>query len=330
LWFTDVSFLAIQATQLTLRANKATNFQSYIDANLILDHKNIFDVAAMLLPKGRKLGQRWLLEAYNALQVGGKFYLAGDNHQGIRPLMNDASSLFGEGTLLGYKKGCRAARFIKNAEQREGQSIQPDFPSWVHEPGITPGTWQEFDANIRGEILRVYSLPGVFSSGGLDEGTNLLLPTIDAGPTEKVLDLGCGCGIIGLTAARIGASQVDLVDANLMAVASARRNAESLGCHNTRVFASDGIDAVRDQKYDQVLTNPPFHTDKSVNYDIANAFIGQAYQVLKPGGHFTLVANKFIPYNLAMEKRFGNLQRIVETNRYHVLRAQKLVNVRGK
>jgi len=116
------------------------------------------------------------------------------------------------------------------------------------------------------------------------------------------------------------------VDANLMAVAAARKNAASLDFPNIRVFASDGTDAVRDQEYDQVLTNPPFHTDKSVNYDIARAFIGQAYQALKQGGYFSLVANKFIPYAQTMQKYFGNVQKIAETSRYQVLRAQKSAN----
>lgn len=323
LWFTDISILAVQATELTLRANRLANFHSISDPSHMTGYESRFDVVAMQLPKGRKLGQRWLMEAYHALHVGGKFYLAGDNHQGIRPLMKDASDLFGEGTILGYKKGCRVARYFKQPVEINDPSSQDDYPEWSREPGVSPGTWQEFQVNAGEERLQLYSLPGVFSANELDEGTRLLLSTLKFKEAEKILDLGCGWGIIGLIAARMGASQIDLVDANLMAVAAARKNAVSLGFPNIRVFASDGIEAVRDQEYDQVLTNPPFHTDKSVNYDIARAFIGQANQALKQGGHFSLVANKFIPYAQTMQKYFGNVQKIAETSRYQVLKAQK-------
>lgn len=215
-------------------------------------------------------------------------------------------------TPLGYKARHRVARFVKNPSRA-------NLPDWVAEPGIAPGTWVEFDLVVRGETFRLCGLPGVFAYNKLDAGTQLLLEHMVPPSGARVLDIGCGYGIIGLVASRQDVAAVDLVDANLLAVAATKRNIARNDIAIAQAWACDIRDGLGASRYDCVVTNPPFHRGKEVNYDIAHAFIIQARAALKPGGQLVLVANRFLRYERVMQPIFTSVDRIAETKSYQVL-----------
>ena len=313
-WVTDVLSLSLKLTAETFEENGLSIPLYFPDINSSLEKSDPFDMVVIDLPKGRQLAQRWLAEAFTVLHTGGQLFIAGANKEGIRSLLKDAEALFGSGTILAYKKGNRIARFIKR-----DSSLPP--LSWLHSPGILPGSWIEFEAELPSGVLRLRSLPGVFSSNKLDEGTHLLLQHLEIPSDARVLDLGCGYGVIGLQAARMNAARVDLVDDNLYAVAASQENIRITGLKNAQAIPSDALEAIWDRHYNLIVTNPPFHSGKDVEYQITQAFIQQSPQVLEPDGEFWLVANKFIPYERIMQPIFRRVERIVETNRYYVLRA---------
>jgi 16S rRNA (guanine1207-N2)-methyltransferase len=310
----DIDFIALTMAGQTLEANGVANAQVQPAISVLPDGAGAFDAVAMELPKGRKLARRWLVEAQAALKPGGALYLAGANEQGIQPAIQDAAALFGGAVVLRYKKGNRVARAARAAPPA-------GRPEWAGEAGIAPGTWREFEVGVRGHVFRLRSLPGVFAfDDDLDEGTRLLLDHLEVVPgAQAVLDVGCGYGIIGLVAARLGAGHVELVDVNLLAIASARENIAGNAISNAEAFLSDAFSAVGDKRYDLIASNPPFHTGKSVDYAVAQAFIEHARSTLKPGGRLLLVANKFIRYDQLMRTTFNAVECLVETNKYHVL-----------
>ena len=134
-------------------------------------------------------------------------------------------------------------------------------------------------------------------------------PGLEVPPGARLLDLGCGYGLIGLIAAQNGATNVDMVDTNLLAIAAAQANLALYGIQNAQAFPSDALEAVIDRRYTHVVTNPPFHVGHSVDYQVTQAFIQQAWQVLEPGGQLLLVANKFIRYDLEMTPLFKHVER---------------------
>jgi 16S rRNA G1207 methylase RsmC len=309
----DIDFIALTMAEQTLEANGVANAQVQPAISVLPDGAGTFDTVAMELPKGRKLARRWLVEAQAALKPGGALYLAGANEQGIRPAIQDAAALFGEAAVLRYKKGNRVARAVKAAPTASQ-------PEWAGEAGIAPGTWREFEVGVHGYTFRLRSLPGVFAfDDDVDEGTRLLLDQLDVAPGGSVLDVGCGYGIIGLLAARLGAGHVDMVDVNLLAIASARENIAGNAVSNAEAFLSDAFSAVGNKRYDLIASNPPFHAGKSVDYAVAHAFIEHARSALKPGGRLLLVANKFIRYDHLMRTTFNTVECLIETNKYHVL-----------
>jgi 16S rRNA (guanine1207-N2)-methyltransferase len=177
----------------------------------------------------------------------------------------------------------------------------------VRRPGATPPqpAAEEYEAHG----LKVLGLPGVFSAGKLDKATALLLDLLDGLDLKglKVLDLGCGSGVVGAWAASRGA-EATLLDADLQSVRSAEATLEANQLA-ARVLHSDVDAALEDTQYDLVLSNPPFHVGRGVVLDITAEFVAAAWRRLKPGGRLVLVANEFLPYErlLAGWQQVGSL-----------------------
>jgi 16S rRNA (guanine1207-N2)-methyltransferase len=326
LWLCDRSIIALHTALETLRLNGVQNARLHQGIDLPPPGPSAFDLAIIDLPKGRKLAQRWLAQAFTALKPGGQLYLAGANNLGIQPVIKDAAELFGAGLLLGYKKGNRISRFTKK---------EAGFPptGWWQEPGIAPSTWHAFQVEIpvpsspeetapKREIL-LYSLPGVFSYDRLDDGTRLLIEGMKITSSDAILDLGCGYGVVGLVAALRGVAQVDLLDADLLAVASAAYNLERQRLSHAQALASDVLSAIADRRYTLILSNPPFHTGHSVDFQVAQAFIQQSWKALEKSGRLLIVANRFIRYDRMMESIFRRVEIIATDGHYHLLSGRK-------
>jgi len=128
---------------------------------------------------------------------------------------------------------------------------------------------------------------GVFSRAGIDRGTRLLIEAMRIEPADRVLDVGCGYGPIGLVAAHLAPrGRVVLVDVNERAVELAARNARRLGFRRVEVYQGDGIEPVRGRSFDVVAMNPPIRAGKAV----LRRLLRGAREVLRPGGRLYLVA----------------------------------------
>lgn len=130
---------------------------------------------------------------------------------------------------------------------------------------------------------------GVFSGDGLDQGTAVLLRTHtpDAG-AQRILDLGCGYGVLAVAAASAAPSaRVDAVDTNERAVALTRLNAAANGVGD-RVHASLPDDADPDARYDEIWSNPPIRIGKEALHALLLRWLAR----LAPGGVARLVVGR--------------------------------------
>ena len=131
-----------------------------------------------------------------------------------------------------------------------------------------PSKMVKTNAVILGKRFTFFTDNGVFSKDGLDFGSRLLLETI---PLEevggKVLDMGCGYGVFGITLNKILSCSVDMVDVNLRALHLSEINAKENRCSNVRIFESFTYSNI-DSKYTSIVTNPPIRAGKKVVYDI--------------------------------------------------------------
>lgn len=187
----------------------------------------------------------------------------------------------------------------------------------------TPHKEIEFTFELRGFSLRFVTDAGVFSRERIDFGSLLLIQTMQIATTANVLDVGCGYGPIGLTAAKLAdQGKVTMIDINERAVDLARKNAERNSVGNTEVLVSDLYEAVKDRQFDVILTNPPIRAGKEVVHRI----FSEGYQQLVDGGEMWIVIQKKQGAPSALKKLQETYRQVEEVERskgYFIFRAQK-------
>jgi len=165
-------------------------------------------------------------------------------------------------------------------------------------------------------------LPTTFAGDKMDEGTRLLIESLEVHTTDIALDIGCGTGYIGMHIAHLARKgHVTMVDASLVAVDVAQNLIEQSGMTNVQVLASNGTQAVKAQRFDLIVTNPPFHLGGIQTIEIGERFIREAAQVLRPRGRFYLVANRFLKYEPTMRTCFHSVEEVGGNTSYKVLLA---------
>jgi 16S rRNA (guanine1207-N2)-methyltransferase len=269
------------------------------------------EVALLALPKGRAHARAFVWTTLHALRPGGHLYLAGANAAGARSAIKDAAVLCGAAPVLGHKDRHRLAI----ATRPETLAYPADWGS--------PPPWEPHPHTItRPEgTYTVMTMPGVFSWEHLDDGTALLLDHLRFAADSDVLDIGCGYGILGLAAARAGA-RVTLVDDHLLAVRCARASAAANGLsERCTVLASDVTRAVRDQRFDRVVSNPPFYKGIDVTAGVTRRIVHESFDVLRRGGRLVIVTNRFLPYDRTLREVFGAVHTVTEMGRFRVLEA---------
>ena len=154
------------------------------------------------------------------------------------------------------------------------------------------------EENLKSEIEKViveingipfyfYTDNGVFSKGELDFGTELLLKNFkyDDPNNKTLLDIGCGCGPIGIYASYLGFT-VDMSDVNKRAIHLSKMSLKEQGL-NANVFESDAYKNITN-KYDYIVSNPPIRVGKEKLYEI----VMNAKEHLKDDGSLWIVVRK--------------------------------------
>ncbi|MGW2856760.1 methyltransferase [Streptomyces sp. NPDC001215] len=166
---------------------------------------------------------------------------------------------------------------------------------------------------------------GVFCADRLDIGTRFFLGHLPRGrQAERIVDLGCGNGVVGLAAALDApGAEVLFVDESYQAVASAeatfRDNAE--GKAEFRV--GDGLSGVAAGSVDLVLNNPPFHSHQATTDATAWRMFTGARRALRPGGELWVIGNRHLGYHVKLRRLFGNSEVVASDAKFVVLRAVK-------
>ena len=207
---------------------------------------------------------------------------------------------------------------------------------------------------VCGRELRFVMQPGVFAKNGIDYGSRLLLEVLTKRwfkdgaiePTEEpvkrnvvvqgatieptlagaiepkfILDLGCGCGVLGISLAScFPEAKVYMVDADIRAIRNSRVNAKLNEIKNVDIGIGDWTDNLPEGlKFDLVVSNPPTHQGR----EVLEKFFDDSCKVLKRNGELWIVMNRMTSVIKQLEKRFERVENVKNKKGYMVVRSLK-------
>ncbi len=177
-----------------------------------------------------------------------------------------------------------------------------------------------YTVTFNGKELTIQTENSLFSPREPDRGTLAMLAYVQFQKEDKVLDLGCGCGIVSLAAAAFGVEpgNIVLTDIDALAVETSRKNMESNGFSGAVFVSGDALSQVPGSDFDLILSNPPYHTD----FKVAKTFIEKGFNRLRIGGRMFMVTKRKDWYKNKLIAIFGGVK-IYEKDGYFVFEAQK-------
>jgi 16S rRNA G1207 methylase RsmC len=175
---------------------------------------------------------------------------------------------------------------------------------------------------LRGRNFEFLTSSSVFSKRKVDLGTRVLIEAMILPQSGNVLDIGCGYGAVGISAAASNPKlQVVMTDVNMRAVRLAKQNVETNRVRNAEVRYGYLYEPVESMRFDCVLSNPPV----SAGMDMVKAIIEGAPKVMGAGGSFQMVIRSKIGAKALPEAfcaAFGNCEVLARESGYRVLRGK--------
>ncbi len=180
-----------------------------------------------------------------------------------------------------------------------------------------------FKQDVLGRPFEFYTTWGIFSPEKLDDGSLMLLDYIDFKSDDNSIDLGCGYGVLGMTAAReCPNGQHLLIDKDFVAVEYARLNCQKNQLTNTHVQLSNGFNQVDNNlTFSLVMSNLPAKVGKEQHY----LYLLDAYQRMTAGGRFYVVTINGLRQFMkrAFTEVFGNAEKVKQGKTYTITMATK-------
>lgn len=265
------------------------------DADIVTDS----DTLIYYWPKNKPEAQFQLMNLLSLLPVGTDIFVVGENRSGVR----SAEAMLEEYCPLNKIDSARRCGLYHGRLEKQ-LTFNPD------------GWWGEYDV----DGLTIKTLPGVFSRDGLDVGSDLLLSTLSPHTKGKVLDVGCGTGVLAaVLASHSPKVRLTLCDVSAPAVEASRATLAANGFEG-EVIASNVFSEIKG-RFDMIISNPPFHDGMETSFEAAQTLIRSAVRHLNIGGELRIVANAFLPYPNVLDETFGNHEVLAQTGRFKVYRA---------
>jgi 16S rRNA (guanine1207-N2)-methyltransferase len=248
-----------------------------------------------------------LSAAVSVLRPDGTILLYGAKDEGIQPAMDLVAEVCSGTETIAVGARCRVLRGDGvRAGPRAGGSLEDWKAILTLDYSDLPPAWASY--------------PGVFSHGRLDEGTRLLLDSLPPFPPgARILDYGCGTGVVGYVArARGGELLLEMLDVDAVALEAARENVPA-----SRLHLLDGLPPKEHGPFDAILSNPPFHRGKAEDPQMIVSLIQRAPALLDPEGMLVFVAQRRLALVEALQKHFRDVDILAEDSTFRVWKGLK-------
>ncbi len=172
---------------------------------------------------------------------------------------------------------------------------------------------------INNAVLRFKTSSAIFSPSGIDKGTLALISQVSFDKNDKILDLGCGYGFVGIYASKIiEHKNIVMSDISDDAIELSKYNAKLNGSEGISIVKSDCLNNIKKDNFSLILSNPPYHAD----FAVPKKLIEQSYKKLKIGGKMYMVTKRKDWYKNKFISIFGGVD-IKEIDGYFIFMAQK-------
>jgi len=313
----DSDIRAVRLSQGNVKANGASAAHVVLDHTLDRFRNGYFTLVALNPPveEGTETIFEMIERAQPKMRHGGQFFLVAKSNRGARSYMRKLGEIIGPAKVVKRSGGY----WVMRAER------SPICPPEAVDLSLYDHT---VEAVLRGRKYRFKARAGIFSRKDVDDGTRLLIETIDVRPRHSIIDVGCGYGPIGIVAAHLASvGRVVMVDCNARAVEYASRNIQSHHLNHARkngkprveAVLGDRFDAVPGERFDRVISNPPFHSGNDVLFPL----VDEAYGHLRVHGRLYLVLMRYAGVKRHMQKIFGNVSVTADDGRYVVLMSER-------
>jgi len=299
-YFTNNRLIATQANNINHPAI-STSFGTHYQG------EDKFDLAVIAFPKSKAELAYSLAMLAPHLTHDAQLLFVGENKGGIKSAAKLSEA---------YVQQCKKIDSARHCSLFSGSIISSNYrfnlDDWYH---IYP-------LNIGSIKLSIAALPGVFSQQGLDKGTQVLLENLPTNYQGKVLDFGCGAGVISAYLASTNKA-IEILGLDISALAVASTN-KTLALNNFKgsAIASDGLTELN-TKFDHIVSNPPFHQGLKTYYTATETFLKTCTQYLVANGQVTIVANSFLKYLPILKVYFKKALATSNQNGFTVYHAMK-------
>jgi len=313
----DSDIRAVRFAQKNVKANGAGGAHVVLDHTLDRFRNGHFNLVALNPPvdEGTETIFEMIERAQAKMRHGGQFFLVAKASRGARSYMKKLGEIIGPTKVVRRSGGYWVMR-AERSPIRPPEAV--DLERYEH----------TVESVLRGRKYRFQTRAGIFSRKDIDEGTRLLIETIEVRPRHSIIDVGCGYGPIGIVAAHLASvGRVVMVDCNARAVEYASQNIQSHHLNHARkngkprveAVLGDRFDAVPGERFDRVLSNPPFHSGNDVLFPL----VDEAYGHLRVHGRLYLVLMRYAGVRRHMHKMFGNVSVAADDGKYVVLMSER-------
>jgi 16S rRNA (guanine1207-N2)-methyltransferase len=273
----------------------------------VADAAKTYELVLILPPRQRDEARALMARAVSMTKPGGRIIISQSNDEGARSSESDLAQLTGDVESMSKNK-CRV--FWTASLARLDVSLLAQ--------------WQELDAPRPIADGRFMSRPGIFAWDRIDVASALLAEHLPSNLTGRAADLGAGFGYLSaeLLTRCPGITALDAYEAENRALELARVNLKSFEARTPINYRWHDVAAGVPDKYDVIVTNPPFHAQRGVDRpDIGRRFIAVAADSLRPGGQLWLVANRHLPYEHVLGESFDSVRTVVQQHGYKIIAA---------